>query len=167
MENIGIFTFARGFFADDKRLFTVRKNARAFSLHFQCKPTVCLQKRSLGPDSAVIFKYVIYENMLQGQVTKIKKICLKHLYLQQITNLKEERWIGCTINFFFKWSKWLQCNNVNFQPLFCRKSGGFLPLSNSNPPYTHIPRTGGPRFGPSAVIIALYFSFSSTCSKTY
>lgn len=55
LENIGIFTFARGFFADDKRLFTVRKNARAFSLHFQCKPTVCLQKRSLGPDSAVIF----------------------------------------------------------------------------------------------------------------
>lgn len=70
MENIGIFTFARGFFADDKRLFTVRKNARAFSLHFQCKPTVCLQKRSSGPDSAVIFQYVIRENMLQGQVTK-------------------------------------------------------------------------------------------------
>lgn len=101
MENIGIFTFARGFFADDKRLFTVRKNARAFSIHFQCKPTVCLQKRSLGPDSAVIFQYVICENMLQGQVTKINTICLKHLYLQQITNLKEERWIGCEIIFFF------------------------------------------------------------------
>lgn len=63
MENIGIFTFARGFFADDKRLFTVRKNARAFSLHFQCKPTVCLKTRSLGPDSAVIFQYVIRENI--------------------------------------------------------------------------------------------------------
>lgn len=62
---------------------------------------MCLQKRSLGPDSAVIFQYVIRENMLQGQVTKINTICLKHLYLQQITNLKEERWIGCTIIFFY------------------------------------------------------------------
>lgn len=63
--------------------------------------------------------------------------------------------------FLFKWSKWLQCNNVNFLPLFCRKSGGFLPLSNSNPPprtHTHLePVDLGLGLRPSSSLSTFHF----------